>query len=330
MRKTLLPLLACSAVLLSAPQWVAAAQTGIGRLVVFGDSLSDPGNAFVLLGASSTPPDYSVDPFLVPTQPYARGGQHFSNGATWVEQMARPLGLANSVRPAFRSASGATNFAIGGARARPDGSGTDLGSQVQAFLNAAGNAAPSDALYIVEIGGNDLRDALAAFVGTLQSGGTQAQAEAAAGAVITDAVTAIGAQMQTLVGAGARRFMVWKVPDIGATPAILGLGARNPAIPGVADSLTQSFNAALEANVLTPLEAAGLGVVRLDVYSKLNQVIANRAAFGLSNVTAACITPNVAPFQCKVPDDYLFWDGIHPTAAGHAIIAQYAAYVLTH
>ena len=172
MRKALLPLLACTAVLLSAPPCMAA-QTGIGRLVVFGDSLSDPGNAFVLLGASSTPPDYSVDPFLVPTQPYARGGQHFSNGATWVEQMARPLGLANSVRPAFRSASGATNFAIGGARARDDDSGTDLGSQVQAFLSAAGGAAPSDALYVVEIGGNDLRDALAAFVGTLQSTGSQ-------------------------------------------------------------------------------------------------------------------------------------------------------------
>ena len=328
MRKTLLQIVVFGLALLVAP-W-ASAQLAFNRLVVFGDSLSDPGNAFVLLGATNTPPDWSVDAFLVPDRPYARGGQHFSNGATWVEQMARPLGLANSVRPAFRSASGATNFAIGGARARADGSGTDLASQVQAFLNAAGNAAPADALYVVEIGGNDLRDALLAFVQTLQSGGTPAQAQAAAGAIITDAVTATGVQMQALAGAGARRFLVWRVPNIGATPAIRGLGALDPAIPGVADSLTQAFNAALETNVLAPLTASGLGIVRLDVYAKLNQIIANGAAFGLSNVTAACITPSVPPFQCRTPDEWLFWDGIHPTAAGHAIIAQYATYVLTH
>ncbi|HYX67018.1 MAG TPA: SGNH/GDSL hydrolase family protein [Burkholderiales bacterium] len=328
MRKALLQIFIFALALFAAP-W-ASAQLAFNRLVVFGDSLSDPGNAFVLLGATNTPPDWSVDAFLVPDRPYARGGQHFSNGATWIEQMARPLGLANSVRPAFRSASGATNFAIGGARARADGSGTDLTSQVQAFLNAAGNAAPADALYVVEIGGNDLRDALLAFVQTLQSGGTPVQAQAAAGAIITDAVAATGAQMQALAGAGARRFLVWRVPNIGATPAIRGLGALDPAIPGVADSLTQAFNAALETNVLAPLAASGLGIVRLDVYAKLNQIIANGAAFGLSNVTAACITPSVPPFQCQTPDQYLFWDGIHPTAAGHAIIAQYATYVLTH
>ena len=325
MRKALLQIVVFSLVLFAAP-W-ASAQLAFNRLVVFGDSLSDPGNAFVLLGATNTPPDWSVDAFLVPDRPYARGGQHFSNGATWIEQMARPLGLANSVRPAFRSASGATNFAIGGARARADGSGTDLASQVQAFLSAAGNAAPADALYVVEIGGNDLRDALLAFVQTLQSGGTPAQAQAAAGAVIADAVTAIGVQMQALAGAGARRFLVWRVPNIGATPAIRGLG---PDIAGVADSLTQSFNAAVEANVLAPLAASGLGIVRLDVYAKLNQIIANGAAFGLTNVTGACITPSVPPFQCQIPDQYLFWDGIHPTAAGHAIIAQYATYIVTH
>jgi outer membrane lipase/esterase len=48
----------------------------------------------------------------------------------------------------------------------------------------------------------------------------------------------------------------------------------------------------------------------------------------LSNVTAACLTPNIAPFTCQNPDDYLFWDGIHPTKAGHSILAQEADLVL--
>src|SRR5437870_5726450 len=46
-------------------------------VVVFGDSLSDPGNAFVILHKVAVPPFSS----LIPDAPYARGGLHFSNGA---------------------------------------------------------------------------------------------------------------------------------------------------------------------------------------------------------------------------------------------------------
>src|SRR5690348_18081439 len=129
------------ALALAAP--AAIAQSGIKRLVVFGDSLSDSGNAFALLGTVNTPPDWSVDPFLIPDRPYARGGLHFSNGATWIEQLARPLGLAGSVRPALRNASpGAANYALGGARAREDqaDSPLNLPEQVAKFLSDNGGA----------------------------------------------------------------------------------------------------------------------------------------------------------------------------------------------
>lgn len=60
----------------------------------------------------------------------------------------------------------------------------------------------------------------------------------------------------------------------------------------------------------------------------MNEIIAGPAAFGLSNVTAACVTPNVAPFTCQNADEFLFWDGIHPTKAGHAILAERAAAII--
>src|SRR3954469_12426707 len=104
------------AVLAMAPAAVQTAPgTGFSRIVAFGTSLSDPGNAFALRGGTNTPPDYDMDPLLVPSAPYARGGHHFSNGATWVEQYARSTGLAVTVRPAFEGEGGATNFAVGGA-----------------------------------------------------------------------------------------------------------------------------------------------------------------------------------------------------------------------
>src|SRR3970040_517963 len=107
-------LLSCLTLLPVAPQ-LATAQPG--GIVVFGTSLSAPGNAYAALGAATTPPDWSVDAFLVPDRPYARGGHHFSNGATWIEQFARPLGFAGNVRPAFpASSAGESNYAVGVAR----------------------------------------------------------------------------------------------------------------------------------------------------------------------------------------------------------------------
>src|SRR5687767_2559865 len=108
------------ALALAAPLW-AVAQAPFGRIVVFGTSLSDPGNAFALAGGVNTPPQYLQDIFMVPNAPYAQGGHHLTNGATWIEQLARPMGLAGTVRPAFRGAAGATNYAVAGTRAFDDG-----------------------------------------------------------------------------------------------------------------------------------------------------------------------------------------------------------------
>ena len=285
------------------------------RIVVFGTSLSDPGNAFALRGDTNTPPDYLVDPFLVPDAPYAKGGHHFTNGTTWIEQFARRLGLAGSVRPAFRGSGGATNYAGGGARAYDDGVSLNLSDQVQQFLEDFGGAAPSNALYVIEMGGNDLRDALVTAVG----GGDPV-------AILLEAVTSIAANITQLHSAGARDFLVWRTPDVGLTPAISSI----PGGPDAAGQLTLAFNGGLDG-VLAQLSVAlsDLQVERLDVYTTINAIVAAPDDFGFSDVTEPCLTPGIPPFSCKSPDTFFFWDGIHPTRAVHAIIAQEAASVLT-
>ncbi len=114
--------------------------------------------------ARTRTPDYSVDAVLVPDRRYGQGGHHFSNGPTWIEQFAASVGLAASVQPAFLGQNPvAANYAVGGARAYEGGRYMNLPTQVGTFLQQVGGVAPADDLYVIEIGGNDIRDALAAF-----------------------------------------------------------------------------------------------------------------------------------------------------------------------
>lgn len=308
--------LVCAIALLLGLPDGAAAQPPYSGIVVFGTSLSDSGNAFALRGGVSVPHDYDLNPLLIPSAPYARGGHHFSNGATWVEQFARSRGLAGSVRPAFAGASPwATNFAVAAARSYDDGNNVNLGDQVDAFLAAAGGVASPDALYVIEMGGNDVRDALVAYPTGHMT-------------VLTNALGAIGFNIQRLYAAGARRFLIWTVPNPALTPAIRTLNLISPGAAQLATGLTVQFNAFLNGVVAQLSAAPGISIERLDAFGLLNQLATMPGMFGLTNATTACVTPNAAPFACANVDEFLFWDGLHPTAAVHGIIAQRAAAAL--
>jgi outer membrane lipase/esterase len=286
--------------------------------VVFGTSLSDPGNDFALRGIENVPPYDTLDFFLIPDAPYAKGGHHVSNGATWVEQFARSLGLAGSVRPAFQASTlKASNYAVKGARAYDDGVNVNLSAQVGAFVSDFGPVVPSDALYVFEIGANDIRDALAAFA----AGGN-------GGAIIQEALMTVGGSIQELYARGARKFLVWSMPNIRLTPALRLLDVLSPGAGQAAELLTLSYNAGLDAVLGMFAGLPGIEIKRVDAFTLLNEMVANPAAFDLSVVDAACVTPNAPPFECQDPDHYLFWDGIHPTKTAHAIIAQEAAFAL--
>jgi phospholipase/lecithinase/hemolysin len=305
-----------------------AQHSSIDRVVAFGASLTDSGNAFVWLsepenrgcGASANVPPFDLlDDFLAPDGPYATGGHHYSNGATWVEGLGRSLALAGNARPALQNTGiEASNYAVGGARAVADyRCRFNLPAQIGVYVDDFAQTS-ARTLVAIEIGGNDVRDALVA------AAGGQSPAP-----YIQSALGSLAGSITRLYFHGARKFLVLNVPDIGKSPAVRMLDQVYPGIAEFAGVLASAYNDGLLGVVQALGALPGIDVRILDIHATLNDVVAHPGTHGFVNATAACITPNQPPFKCTKPDTYVFWDGIHPTRALHAIIAQQAIAVIS-
>jgi outer membrane lipase/esterase len=277
---------------------LASATSGYTGLYVFGDSLSDAGNVAALIGAN--PGQTITGNSYIPSQPYASG--QFTNGDVWARSFADSLGLgaygANSL-------AGGGNFAFGGARTNTDGPGLSpsLFAQSIQFLTATHGVSPGGALYVVEGGGNDARDALAA-----------AATSATPLAVIAAAAAAYAQHTGNIVDllqvTGAKNIIVWDIPNLALAPAVTAQGDDASFLAGL---VSGAMNQALAQRL-----AGESGVSIFDLYGFQNTLVANPSAYGLINVTDAC---GAASSMCD-PATALFWDGIHPTAAGHALLAR--------
>ncbi len=263
------------------------------RVISFGDSLSDNGNLKAAIGL----PDYI--------------GGRFSNGPTFAEILAGTAnfgaGESSQARfwgPGFSvnlgAVTGDVNLAVGGART-VDGDLPSERLQIGAFLLAGGRFGEND-LVTMLAGANDLFDL---------------------GFVPSVALSAAVTQTQNVgavIGAGGRTILVGNLPDLGATPAHSG----DPA----ATAATNAFNQQLDQG-LRQLAAAfpQANIIQMDLHATLAVALANPAAFGFTNVDSPCFIS--AANQCSNPDQFQFWDGVHPTAAGHRFLAQYAAALLS-
>lgn len=286
---------------------LTAGAAAFSNLFVFGDSLSDTGNNAAVLdsiygpGVARTATPIS-SPTFIPELPYA--SNRYSNGPVWVEGLAAGLGL--SAQPSLL---GGTNFAFGGARSGPLGSPFpySLLDQTQFFLGATGGSAPSTALYVISGGGNDARDAFA-----LAAGGGDPTS------LIVAYASDIGSIITDLEAAGAHDILLLNVPDIGMTPAIQAFG---PSAVALASWVAGAMNTALTSMLGTLSPAMTDGVRLLDTFGLVDDIVLHPAAYELDDVTSACAASQAC---IDSPDTTFFWDGIHPTTAGHAILAQAA------
>lgn len=283
----------------SAMVMLAPAAQAYSSLYIFGDSLSDSGNNAVAIGAT-LPSQLLPGGGWFSTIPYASGT--YSNGPVWASSFAASLGL--SAAPSLK---GGGNYAFGGAQTAapgvetPDGFPYSLKRQTEFFFAAHGGSAPNDALYVLESGGNNARDALSAILGG-------ADPSAVIGATALQYATDTGMLIDSLQAKGAQNIVVWNTPNLGLTPLAASYG---PMGMGLASDLSASMNAALAAEL-----QGRSGVTQFNVFDLMTQATLNPAAFGLGNVTDAC----GAVLGCDA-NSYLFWDGIHPTARGHELLA---------
>ncbi len=256
------------------------------QIVVFGDSLSDTGNAHI-----ATLHDHA------PSPPYYDG--RFSNGPLWIEDFAAHFGLA--VRPAL---SGGSNFAVGGAKA---GSSADrLPYQVSLYLLLSVFSRPDPhALYVIFGGGNDIRSALKL---------------ADPAPALANAAISIRHMIERLAAHGATNFLVPNVPNRGLTPA-----ARQRGTAAKEETFTRAYDAALDVALHDLPGKLRINLVRVDFWSAVERAFAAPQKLGFSNTTEPCLLHDRAGYrQCPDPEHYVFWDDIHPTLGGHMFLAATA------
>lgn len=259
---------------------VSVSAQSIEGFTVFGDSLSDNGNAF-----------RNTNGLIPPSPPYFNG--RFTNGTVWIENLAGSLNLTTTT----------ANFAFGGAT-----SGTantvvpflpGVTTEVNSFLQNSPRLSP-DRTFVVWAGAND-------YLG---------------GGITNPAIPVgnISSILQRLTAAGAEKLIVVNLPDLGKIPGTVGNPIQSAGLTQLSAAHNQGLRASLQALAQSQ---PNVNIIPIDIAGLVNEVTSNPTRFGFTNVTQPCLGTGA---NC---DQFLFWDQLHPTAAGHRIISEYVLDILT-
>ena len=301
------------------PSQVEASSLDFSQLIVLSDSLSDTGNAFAASENKFPPEDLG----------YFEG--RFTNGSNWIDNLARDLGLLTPT-PIVDILNGAIpqdglNLAFGGATTGAVNTVNPLFPALQdvpagtpgqiSLLASVANLVAPDALYIFWYGANDyLPTANPNFIPFDTPETT---------------VNNIANGLTNLVALGAKNILIPNVPLLGSVPRANNLDPFFPLLvePDTADELNLlsiEHNQLLSTTIkdLSANFGAEVNLIPLEIDRLFNQVITEfnttpeQSPF--SNITNVCVL-NTA---CTNPDEFFFWDGIHPTKKTHEIIGQFA------
>lgn len=309
-----------AALLTTAVSLAVSRASAYTQVWVFGDSLSDVGNfAYRVRTSNNTGgTSYPGGQFNYSDGRFTNSSDTNPAGRTytgvWHEQLERRF---LNMAPVTYSRNGGTDYAFGDAetmdgtrdvtlQSTPFGDLTvtidNMGKQVSDYL--AKFTPDANALYIVWGGANDLFEN--------HSDGN-----------VTATASRMGDLVVKLARAGARTFVVPNLPPLGNTPQYNTNANDMAQLNNASSSYRDQLNSQLDSRVaLLSNEGITITLVRLDVYGLFQQLIADPSVYNFTNITDS------AQGRSANPDQYLFWDNVHPTTAGHNQIAQAAAQLL--
>jgi Ca2+-binding RTX toxin-like protein len=247
-------------------------------------------------GDSITDEGRFPEPFR-PDPPYVDG--RFTNGLVYSQILAQELGVPSN------------NYAYGGAQALtsdPQQFLIGLNAQVTEFEISYFFGAPSDSAAVIFIGGDDYHDAN------------------------PDDATIVGRVLESIDDAAGRlerrgvdELILFNLPLSSQIPRRSLLSAAELAAE---DAMIVAHNAGLRQLAATYNEA-GVPTTLVDVERLIREVRADKETFGLTVVNSSLyiLDENDRPVPTGItadPDEVAFFDPVHPSAAGHGILAAFA------
>ena len=308
---------------------------------VFGDSLVDSGNALKLAQWYGTL-TLSELPDGAPSAAKGYFKGRFSNGYTYADLISNkyvgnvtkavfPYGyedpwLGVPIDPFASDPSGNNlNFAYGGSQIRQGEEVVpDLDNQTDAFKDAVDGHADPNALYLVTIGGNDVR--------SLAPTGSDPIPKAQAYAALEAAADQLLSELGQLVAIGVKNILITGIPDVGLIPKYDLNGNRvldgaELTRSAAATEYSQYLDFLIRTEVVPALIQQGAKVTYIPlmdyvdpngthVTGALDAVLPELAA--LHGLTTAELTNNLLKYQSLV-----FFDQIHPNGQVQALVGSY-------
>ncbi len=278
----------------------AYAQSSFSKLVAFGDSLSDTGNI------ANITFDF---PF-----PYYEN--RITDGPVALDYIAQHIGSNANASLHLNGQTGGYNYAVAGGNIVGNDI-EDLTAQVTSYLSRVNGNADPNALFVIFIGGNDVRGI---------RGVTSTQA---AYSSIEQMLSVLITQMSRLSSAGAQNFLVSNVANIGRLPESIQRESSDPGVVSRVASYSVRYNKRLLEELTEFVKSTKRVVRHFDVYAVLEEIINDATSLGIVQTTVGCFDFDSFDFH---PDcfsifgirfeRFVFFDNLHPTSLTHQIVGN--------